>query len=136
VERRRRGDRVATTNVFRITAKNLSGKDVNLSIIDQIPVAQDGEIKVTYGSEARRALRGAEFPGQLQWIAQLKPGKSEQVEFDFTIEYPESWKRDLEANNRNVMVNKKQVMEKMAKEGLNNFEIENQSDAVSQEMAW
>lgn len=102
VERKRRGDNVATTNVFEIKLTSFAAEPIQLSVIDQLPISKDGEIKVTYGREASQALRGAEFPGQLKWERTLKPGENDRIEFDFTIEYPERLKQALEAKSNRV----------------------------------
>lgn len=103
VQRKRRGDRVETTNVFEIKATNFSSKPVTLVVMDQLPISRSERVKVTYGSSARKALRGAEFPGQLKWTLELLPGTAESIKFDFTLEYPQQMKRNLEMLNAPAM---------------------------------
>ncbi|MCX7934910.1 MAG: DUF4139 domain-containing protein, partial [Planctomycetota bacterium] len=103
-ERKVRGGRVQATNVFAITAANYKDEEIRLTIIDQLPISRDSRITVTYGPEAKRALRGAEFPGQLRWEIALAPKKTQTIEFDFTIEYPEEMRQALEEYNRGNVV--------------------------------
>jgi hypothetical protein len=98
-ERKVRGGRAQSTNVFEILATNFKEEDVKLTVIDQLPISADGRVSVTYGSDAKRALRGAEFPGQLKWEFSLAPKKSQGIRFDFTIEYPEELRHQLEADD-------------------------------------
>jgi hypothetical protein len=53
---------------------------------------------VTYGAEAKKALCGAEYPGQLTWELTLAPQKSQTVRFVFTIEYPEALRQQLQVD--------------------------------------
>ncbi len=99
-ERKVRGGRAQATNVFAITAANYKDEEIKLTIIDQLPISRDSRIAVTYGPEAKRALRGADFPGQLKWEITLAPQKTQTIEFDFTIEYPEEMRQELEEYNR------------------------------------
>ena len=100
-DRKRKNDRVATTNVFNIKATNFGDEEADLTILDQLPIARSGDVVVTYGPAAKNALRGATFPGQLKWEMKLAPRKSAEIEFDFTIEYPEAMKQALEMSNEN-----------------------------------
>jgi len=103
-ERKVRGGRAQSTNVFAIAAANYKDEEIKLTIIDQLPISRDSRIVVTYGPEAKRALRGAEFPGQLKWEIALAPKKTQTIEFDFTIEYPEEMRQELEECNRSNTV--------------------------------
>jgi len=103
VERKRWGDKVATTNVFEIRATSFAAEPVSLAVIDQLPISQVPDVKIRCEGEGRRALRGAEFPGQLQWILQLEPRKTSRIEFDFTIEYPESLRQALEQDGNKAI---------------------------------
>jgi uncharacterized protein (TIGR02231 family) len=102
VDRKRRGDRVATTNVFEINVTSYSTEEITLNIIDQLPVSKSGEVKIDYGREASRALRGAEFPGQLKWVRNLTPKGTDRIEFDFVIEYPEHLRQALDSKGNSV----------------------------------
>jgi hypothetical protein len=97
-ERKVRGGRAQSTNVFEICATNFKDEDVKLTVIDQLPISADGQVTVSYGSDAKRALRGAEFPGQLKWELALAPKKPQTFRFDFTVEYPEHLRQYLKAD--------------------------------------
>jgi uncharacterized protein (TIGR02231 family) len=104
-ERKWRGHRVQKKNVYRIKAANYVEEEISLSIYDQLPISKSSEIGVDYGREASKALRGAEFPGQLKWSVRLQKREVWQTEFDFTIEYPEAMKQQIEMDNRKIRYN-------------------------------
>ena len=98
-ERKARGGKVQSNNAFEIAAVSYKETDVNLTVIDQLPISADRRITVTYGPEAKKALRGAEYPGQLKWELTLAPKKAQTIRFDFTVEYPEELRRQLQADD-------------------------------------
>jgi uncharacterized protein (TIGR02231 family) len=97
-EKKSHGGKVQTANMFEISAVNYKESDIKLKVIDQLPISADRRIVVTYGPEAKRALRGAEHPGQLKWDLALAPKKPQTIRFDFTIEYPEELRSQLQAD--------------------------------------
>lgn len=126
-QRRRRGSWVTTTNAYRITAANYGKNPVNLQIMDQLPISQHGDVKVSYGREATKALRDAEFPGQLQWNVKIEPGKNTAVEFDFTMEYPEHMKQQLQKFNRKQNAQLQQLMDKGLNAPDNQYEVQEEN---------
>ena len=137
VERRRWGDKTATTNVFRITARNFAKDEVNLTVVDQLPISTSDQVKVKYGAEAKRALRGAEFPGQLQWLVKLAPAAERVIEFDFTIEFPQNLRQQLQEGNRVLKYKKnKMIMNSPALQRAGKAEFEQQVEDVSIQGDW
>ena len=98
-ERKARGGRIQSNNAFEISAVSYKESDIRLTIIDQLPISADRRITVTYGAEAKKALRGAEYPGQLRWELALTPKKPQSIRFDFTVEYPEELRHQLQADD-------------------------------------
>ena len=102
-ERKNRGANIQSVQVFEVKMSNTTAGPVKLSVLDQLPVAATNDISVTYGAEARNALRGANFPGQLQWEKELAAGETASLQFDFTVDYPEAMRDILNSGvNQNV----------------------------------
>jgi uncharacterized protein (TIGR02231 family) len=59
----------------------------NLTVVDQIPVAQHEDIKVVLGEVEPRATRGDDL-NRLIWKFQLPAGGKDRIRFDFAVEYP------------------------------------------------
>ncbi len=113
-----RGNRVRTTNTFRIQATSYAGETINLTVYDQLPVSKNPDVVIDYDRVASQALRGAEFPGQLKWQLVLEPKDTKTIEFAFTIEYPEAMKQQLKMNPQ--AVNYKFNLMKAKKDALGN----------------
>jgi uncharacterized protein (TIGR02231 family) len=113
-ERKARGGRIQSNNAFEISAVSYKETDLRLTVIDQLPISADRRISVTYGPEAKKALRGAEYPGQLKWELTLAPKKSQAIKFDFTVEYPEELRQQLQADDIEYNFNQFEAEEKPA----------------------
>ena len=113
-ERKVRGGRIQTNNAFEISAISYKEGDVKLTVIDQLPISADRRIAVTYGPNAKRALRGAEYPGQLKWELILAPKKAQSIRFDFTVEYPEELRYQLQADDIEYNFNQFEAEEEAA----------------------
>jgi hypothetical protein len=113
-ERKARSGRVQSNNAFEISAVSYKEADLRLTVIDQLPISADRRISVTYGPEAKKALRGAEYPGQLKWELTLAPKKPQAIKFDFTVEYPEELRQQLQADDIEYNFNQFEAEEKSA----------------------
>lgn len=72
---------------FEIKVKNNKKTDVQLEILDQIPVSRQKDIEVVLESQD-----GAEYlaeNGRLKWMLNLKPGETKKIRFTYSIKYTE-----------------------------------------------
>lgn len=72
---------------FEIKVKNNKKVDVQLEILDQIPVSRQKDIEVVLESQD-----GAEYlaeNGRLKWTLNLKPGETKKIRFSYSIKYTE-----------------------------------------------
>jgi uncharacterized protein (TIGR02231 family) len=74
---------------YRVTVKNTHERAIALTILDQIPVSQNQDIKVELiGKTAPSRRDPDEKRGVLAWDAKLEPGEERQVEFGYRVTWP------------------------------------------------
>jgi uncharacterized protein (TIGR02231 family) len=74
---------------YRIEVANYRDEDVQLTLLDQIPVPQDEEIKVTLGQLNLQPTEKTE-QGIISWEVKLPPREKKEVRFEYLVEYPEN----------------------------------------------
>jgi len=83
--------------VYRTTVENYSPKPVAIKVVEQVPVSQQGEIKVTVTKVEPEFLEHDKDEGTYTWKPTLEPkGKLASaadvgrftIDFEFTVEYP------------------------------------------------
>jgi len=83
---------------FRITLKNLHERAIQVSVIDQIPVAQNAEIKIELTGKTAPSKRDLDDRrGVLAWEMKLEPDEERLVEFGYRVTWP-AGKRILLSN--------------------------------------
>ncbi|SNB47241.1 mucoidy inhibitor MuiA family protein [Geobacter sp. DSM 9736] len=75
------------TYLYRIEAGNFRKEGQTLTIRDQLPVAEDEEIKVSLESPSRKPDE-QKPDGTLTWKIRVEPGKKEALTFGIAVEYP------------------------------------------------
>lgn len=83
------GTNTIKTITMEITVKNNKNSSVDLTLEDQIPVANDKDIKVIFNSEEFTGKYN-ENTGMLMWKMKLKPKESKVVSFTYSIKYDSS----------------------------------------------
>ena len=82
------GTKRKETMTYQLIARNNRKTDINLQILDQIPISQTDEIEVkvleTSGAVAN------ETTGKLKWEFKLKPGETKKITLSFEIKYPKN----------------------------------------------
>jgi uncharacterized protein (TIGR02231 family) len=74
---------------FRITVKNLHERAIQLSIMDQIPVSQNQEIKVELVGRTPPSRQNIDDKrGVLAWDSELKPDEERVLEFGYRVQWP------------------------------------------------
>ena len=90
------GTKRKETMTYQLIARNNRNTEINLQILDQIPISQTDEIEVkvleTSGAVAN------ETTGKLKWEYKLKPGETKKITLSFEIKYPK---------NKEIQINQK-----------------------------
>jgi uncharacterized protein (TIGR02231 family) len=83
---------------FRITLKNLHERSIPVAVIDQIPVAQNSEIKIELIGKTPPSKRDLDDKrGVLAWEIKLEPDEERVVDFGYRVTWPAA-KRLLYSN--------------------------------------
>ncbi|KAB2910881.1 MAG: mucoidy inhibitor MuiA family protein [Hyphomicrobiaceae bacterium] len=74
---------------FRITVKNLHERAIAMTVLDQIPVSQNADIKVELLGKTPPTKRDLEDKrGVLAWEMKLEPDEEKAVEFGYRVTWP------------------------------------------------
>src|SRR5581483_5863134 len=77
------------TRSYRITVKNLHERAIPVTVIDQIPVSQNADIKVELLGKLAPSRRDLDDKrGVLAWDMELKPDEEKAVEFGYRVTWP------------------------------------------------
>jgi uncharacterized protein (TIGR02231 family) len=77
------------TRSYRITVKNLHERAISVTVIDQIPVAQNADIKIELLGKSAPTRRDMDDKrGLLAWDMDLKPDEEKAVEFGYRATWP------------------------------------------------
>lgn len=77
------------TRNYRITLKNLHERAIPITVIDQIPVSQNADIKVELLGKLAPTKRDLDDKrGVLAWELELKPDEEKVVEFGYRVTWP------------------------------------------------
>lgn len=74
---------------FRISVKNLHERPIQLSIMDQIPVSQNQDIKVDFTAKTQPSRRDVDDKrGTLAWDSKVEPDEERIIEFGYRVSWP------------------------------------------------
>ena len=77
------------TRSYRITVKNLHERAIPVTVIDQIPVSQNADIKIELLGKTAPTKRDMDDKrGLLAWEMELKPDEEKAVEFGYRVTWP------------------------------------------------
>ena len=77
------------TRSYRITVKNLHARAIPVTVIDQIPVSQNGDIKIELLGKTAPTKRDLDDKrGVLAWEMSLQPDEEKAVEFGYRVTWP------------------------------------------------
>lgn len=90
------GNKKKETFAYQLVAKNNRKTEINIQILDQIPISQTDEIevKVIDISGAKHDLT----TGKVTWDFNLKPGESKKILLSFEIKYPKNKELQIQKN--------------------------------------
>lgn len=72
---------------YKITVQNLRQNQVNIEILDQLPISQNTKIEIK-DQKITPAPSKKDENGILTWILSLEPQEKREIIIEFTIEYP------------------------------------------------
>jgi uncharacterized protein (TIGR02231 family) len=74
---------------YRITVKNLHERAVPVTVIDQIPVSQNADIKIELVAKAQPTKRDLDDKrGLLAWELKVEPDEEKAIEFGYRVTWP------------------------------------------------
>jgi len=77
------------TRSYRITVKNLHERAIPVTVIDQIPVSQNADIKIELLGKSAPTKRDLDDKrGVLAWEMEVKPDEEKVVEFGYRVTWP------------------------------------------------
>jgi uncharacterized protein (TIGR02231 family) len=77
------------TRGYRITVKNLHERPIPISVVDQIPVSQNGDIKIELLGKTAPSRRDMDDKrGLLAFDMELKPDEERVIEFGYRVTWP------------------------------------------------
>jgi uncharacterized protein (TIGR02231 family) len=74
--------------VYRTTVENYTQKPVAIKVVEQVPVSQQGEIKVTVTKVEPKFLEEDKAKGTYTWKPTVETRGKFTIDFEFTVEYP------------------------------------------------
>ncbi len=77
------------TRGYEFTVNNNRKENVSITIVDQIPVSHDEDVKVSI-TEASIEPAEKNEDGILEWKLSLKPREEKKFQFEYQVEYPKS----------------------------------------------
>jgi uncharacterized protein (TIGR02231 family) len=77
------------TRNFRLSVKNLHERAVPVTVIDQLPVSQNADVKVELLAKTAPSKRDLDDKrGVLAWELKLEPDEEKSIEFGYTVSWP------------------------------------------------
>lgn len=73
---------------YRTTVENHTSKPVAIKVVEQVPVSQQGEIKVTVTKVEPKFLEEDKDKGTYTWKPTIETGGKFIINYEFTVEYP------------------------------------------------
>jgi uncharacterized protein (TIGR02231 family) len=91
--RKTMGNTKKETYYYDITVRNNRSTPVKLTVYDQIPVSQNGEIIVSTENSSDGDRDNS--TGEIKWELTLQPGESKTWELGYTVKYPKTAKVEM-----------------------------------------
>jgi uncharacterized protein (TIGR02231 family) len=87
------GNRKEETRAWKTTVKNNKSQEVNMIVLDQVPVSTNQEIEVDVQDKSGAKLDPEN--GEIMWELKLKPSETRELELKYSVKYP---------RNRNLII--------------------------------
>jgi uncharacterized protein (TIGR02231 family) len=73
---------------YRTTVENYTAKPVTIKVVEQVPVSQQGEIKVSVTKVEPKFLEEDKAKGTYTWKPTIETRGKFTIDYEFTVEYP------------------------------------------------
>lgn len=99
-----KGDKLIGTNkreefTYKITVRNTNPGNISFTLLDQVPIAQDNDIKVEVIDIS--SAEKDEYSGRLRWKFDMAPKEAKEFTVKFAVKYPKNKEVKIRSN-RNV----------------------------------
>ncbi|MBM3314232.1 DUF4139 domain-containing protein [candidate division WOR-3 bacterium] len=74
--------------VYRTTVENYHPRTIAIRVVEQVPVSQQGDIRVSVSRVEPQFLEQDENAGTYTWKPELQPRQRLSIDVEFTVEYP------------------------------------------------
>jgi uncharacterized protein (TIGR02231 family) len=74
--------------VYKTTVENYGSKPIDIKVVEQVPVSQQAEIKVTVTRVEPKFLEEDRDKGTYNWKPTIDPRGKFEINLEFTVEYP------------------------------------------------
>ncbi len=81
------GLRARQEYAYKVELENYKKEAIKLTVIDQLPVSKNGDIKVDFLSSSMKPTETKDL-GLLKWAFDLAPREKQALEFAFAVDYP------------------------------------------------
>lgn len=81
------------TRTFEISVKNKKSTPLSIVLEDQIPIASDKEIEVSFDASGAELNKDT---GRLTWKLKLQPSEDKKIKFSYSVRHPAEWRYNLE----------------------------------------
>lgn len=78
------------SRIWDLKIKNTKSSSIDIQIMDQYPISQNGEIKVDLGNKGG-AESNDESKGILKWSENIKPKSEWTTTIEYRVKYPKDW---------------------------------------------
>jgi len=75
-------------HAYRMVVKNNRKVPIQIEVLDQLPVSQDGDIEVS-AEEISEALKN-DLTGELKWEFNIEPNLNKTIDLTFNVKYPKN----------------------------------------------
>jgi hypothetical protein len=75
---------------WRMRVRNLTGREIKLGLLDQLPISQDEKVKVEIDEDStpRTPPQPKDRPGTLRWNLRLADGAGAEVQLGYRVRFP------------------------------------------------
>lgn len=80
---------------FKIVAKNTRAEPIQLTVVDQVPVSRDEEIRIEDVKYSIEPAEKKEATGEVKWSVGLAPKAETTIGIGFTVRFPEKREGDV-----------------------------------------
>ena len=88
------GNKQEETSIWDFTIKNNKSQNIQMTVLDQIPVSKREEIRVTLDKLFNGEIN--KKTGEIKWNFTLAPKKSKELQLKYTVRYPKNRRLNID----------------------------------------